>query len=166
MGLKMKMVFPTIDADEIYPGLWQGGRPPLGDHLREAGFSLLVLCARENQHPPESFPGVEVVGAPNDDNFDNPPTREQLQRAKQAANQVIAALQKGRQVLVTCYAGINRSGLVSALVLHDFLGVSGVEACMLIQRARPIALTNPQFLNCLSKLPSKPGIASPLREWL
>jgi protein-tyrosine phosphatase len=141
-----------VEADLIHPGLWQGSKPPLGSTVAEAGFDILVLCAEEYQPPAEHFPDVVVLHAPNDDDSFVAPTRDQLKIAWEAAQRASLAIQAGQNVLVTCYAGINRSGLVSALTLHKLLGISGVEACMKIKRARPQALTNPQFIRCLARV--------------
>jgi hypothetical protein len=144
----------AVEANQIYPGLWQGSAPPQGSILRDAGFSLLVLCAQEHQPPGRLFEGVTVLNAPNDDHSYLPPSREQLQIALDAANQVAKAVQQQNKVLVTCWMGINRSGLVTALALHKLLGISGLEACALIRKARPSALSNPQFISCLTRIQS------------
>jgi len=147
----------VIDADEIIPGLWQGEKPRFGSYVRDAGFNLLVLCAEEFQPPAHKFTGIDVVHAPNQDQDYYPPSRVQLQGALDAATKVSEALQAKQKVLVTCWAGINRSGLVSALALHLFLGISGDDACALVKKGRPIALSNSQFRASLSKLRARNG---------
>jgi protein-tyrosine phosphatase len=141
-----------IDAHALDTNLWQGAAPPMGATLQKAGFQLLVLCAAEHQPPAEHFPGVEVIYAPNDDDDSRWPTREELRIALSAAVRVVEALQKGQKVLVTCWAGRNRSGLVSALVLRKHLGVTGDAASALVKMCRPRALTNSKFQACLSQL--------------
>jgi len=143
----------TIDASHIHSGLWQGAYPPTGTILKELGFSLVILCAQEYQPPASQFPGVRVCYAPNVDDFDYQPSRETLNTTIKAANLVVEFLKQKKLVLVTCWAGVNRSSLVSALALHKFLGISGSDACALIQSKR-YTLTNPQFIKCLSKLPA------------
>lgn len=142
----------------------------MGPILRRHGFHLLVLCAEEYQPPHqvpgrfqallesfsgEPFPGVEVVYAPNADDFIVPPSREQLASAVQAAESVVAALRAGKKVLVTCWAGLNRSGLVTALSLHKLRGMSGVAAIQQVKRYRKGALSNPHFQSALANIPSK-----------
>lgn len=137
-----------VDATRIVPGLWMGSRPPTGRAVSEAGFDLLVLCAEEYQPPAWMFPGVEVIHAPFDDN-DIGPTSEEQATARSAARQVVSATRKGRKVLVTCFAGRNRSGLVTGLALlaqaHPPLRVVD-----LIQRRRTHALTNRFFVDLLT----------------
>lgn len=144
-----------MDVSQIYDGLWQGAHPPIGTLVKDSGFSLLILCAREYQPPANNFPGIEVFYAPNKDNFIIPPSRETLNSALQAANKAVEFLQRKKQVLVTCWAGINRSGLVSAIILHKLLNVSGITACSIIERQRTV-ITNPQFLKCLSAIIPEP----------
>lgn len=154
-------------AQEIYPGLWQGGWPPPGDWLNRRGFSTLVLCAVEYQPPTvvppqvanivglrarDPWPGIEVVYAPNDDDIFTPPPREVLHDALRAARIVATRLAQKRKVLVTCWQGKNRSGLVSAMALFLHLGISGQEATRIVQRKRAGALRNPVFVSLLANL--------------
>ncbi len=139
------------------PNLWQGSRPPEGDTLSEGGFRVLVLCAEEIQPPASSFPGLTVLRAPNDDDFVLPVSRAILQKALQTARQVAKHVQQGHQCLVTCAAGMNRSGLVSALTLHTLNGWSGEQCSRWIRKHRKsldgyIPLSNPQFNVVLRRL--------------
>ena len=159
-----------LDASLIYPGLSQGSAPDIGPGLAAAGFTDLVLCAEEWQPPyqvddvtaqimgynPEvpAYPGVNLIYAPADDIVITPPTREVLVQAVQTANEVVKRVQAGGNVLVTCWAGRNRSGLVTALSLHKLTGFSGVQCVHIIRTARPMALTNLQFRSAIKALPS------------
>lgn len=145
-----------IDANEIVPGLWQGSKPRPGRALSEAGFEVLVLCAREYQPAASAFPGLTVLHAPNDDH--SFVTREDLKLAVATATRVAKYLKKGRKILVTCLAGINRSGLVTALTIHKALGYSG-RSCIDLVRAKrqladgdDVALTNTFFVEALMQL--------------
>jgi len=138
--------------DRIHKGLFQGSKPQMGKRLMGDGFKLLVLCAEEHQPTAAMFPGVDVVHAPNDDNFDRLPTRDELRLALQAARQAVPVLEGGGRVLSTCAMGWNRSGLVSALTLHLWLGCDGETAIRMVQAGRPRALRNPGFQTVLSRL--------------
>ena len=154
---------PFLDANEITPLLWQGSVPPRGDRLNQVGIKVLVLCAREWQfrEKPEPFLGVRIIRAPNDDSPKYPLTREKLRIALWAAGEVSRAIQAGEQVLVTCAAGLNRSGLVSALTLHKLYGWSGERCIRQVQEKRRNsaahpglgALSNPEFVTALRRLP-------------
>ena len=141
-----------VESSEIYHNLWQGSQPRTGTRVRDSGFDLLILCAEEYQPPASSFPGVEVIYAPNQDDPKTPPSRKTLYQALAVARKAAQAMKDGRKVLSTCYAGINRSGLVSALTLRLYLGCSGFEAVRLVQQRRMGALRNPQFVKVLEQL--------------
>jgi protein-tyrosine phosphatase len=142
-----------IDAHRIAPKLWQGSKPPRGLSLFTAGFDVLVLCAEEHQPWEADFPGVEVIRAPNDDSG-KPMTKAQLKTADREARRVAKRLRQGRRVLVTCAMGLNRSGLVSALALHYRDGLPGRACIEIVQKARPGALRNPEFVRALAALPA------------
>lgn len=144
-----------IDADEVYPGLWQGSRPPEGPVLMGQGFAAVVLCAKEWQPQAKFFPGTEVIHAPNDDDFSRMPTREELQLAVTAARRVAQLLSAGQKVLVTCMQGRNRSGLVSALATHILTGKDGETCINYVQANRARSLQNPGFQKALLALRGK-----------
>lgn len=148
----------TVEASEIVPGLWQGSKPALGPHVAERGFDVLVLCAREYQPASVYFPKVQVIHAPNDDNPALYPfTEESLKTAVQASTAVLEARREGKRCLVTCAAGMNRSGLVVAITLHRLYGWSG-DVCIskVRNRRRPRKgyrpLSNPDFTQALRRL--------------
>ena len=142
------------DADLIVPGLYQGSIPPFGYALREAGFDALVLCAQEHQDA-SKYPGVEVIECPLDDarRFPNP---SEWETAREVAWRVRNILCHGGRVLVTCMAGKNRSGLVTALSLHCLTGVSGAVCSWFVKDRRKgaEALTNPYFVLALERVPA------------
>ena len=143
-----------LEATPIHGGLWQGSAPPRGFTVGEAGFGLLVLCADNYQPRPDVFPGVDVWKCPFDDDFDNYPSRQVLKTALTAANTAWGYLERGQPVLVTCWAGVNRSSLVTALTLHKMLGISGPAAIDLIRSKRK-ALTNPMFVEALNRVAAR-----------
>jgi protein-tyrosine phosphatase len=158
-----------VEADEIVPGLWQGSYPKYGEHVAGAGFTLLVFCAGEIQPPAEDYPGVRILHAPNSDDYVSKIPRDRLQIAIEAAKTVAKEIQGGGKALVTCAAGINRSGLVSALTLHFLHGWPGTECIARVQKTRVsqrhhmTALDNPQFQAALRKLKAV-AKAKPLPE--
>lgn len=143
-----------LDADQIVPNLWQGSRPPTGSVVADAGFDILVLCARDYQPIARHYPGVRVIHAPNDDMAWI--RKDDLHVAAQTAGELAAALARGHKILVTCVAGINRSGLVVALTIHKAYGYSGKSCINFVRRRRKIeddvALRNPVFVEALLKL--------------
>jgi len=152
---------PILDAHEIVPNLWQGSIPPMGSGLAAAGFDYVVLCAREYQPPADAFRGVQVIHAPNDDDPRRPASREMLRTALEVAREVSVAMHRSRNCLVTCAAGMNRSGLVSALALHLAFDWAGLKCIQTVRERRGPAgdgyqpLSNPQFVAALQQLRPK-----------
>lgn len=145
-----------IEANRIVPGLYQGSKPPAGPALARAGFDALVLCAREVQPPADEFPGVRVLRARlNDDG--SPMTVDEWGEAHKAAVQVARLHERGARILVTCFAGRNRSGLVSALVLYFRTFAPGAACVEHVQWARLAptgpTLSNPEFAGAVARLP-------------
>jgi len=58
----------------------------------------------------------------------------------------------GRRVLVTCAAGLNRSGLVTAIAMHILTRHSGITCVQHVQNRRAGALSNRQFRRVLVEL--------------
>jgi protein-tyrosine phosphatase len=116
--------------------LAQGSAPPVDVRLP---FDVIVLAAKEFQ--PE-IPGYEVIRVPLDDG--PRPTREEQTRIRDTAYEVARLVRDGRRVLVTCWQGRNRSGVIAGLALVE-LGVPGPRAARRIRRIRN-GLTNPHFL--------------------
>lgn len=129
----------------VTPLLAIGSAPPAGVPLK---FDMLVLTAQEYQPDANSFPGVQLVYAPLDD--DDIPARD-IERARVAGRIASNAVRQGKRVLVTCYMGRNRSGLVTAFALKD-LGFSSRDAIHKVKAARgPNALSNPYFVRALGR---------------
>lgn len=140
--------WPAYAPDEILPGLFQGGTeddhtvgdPRPVDHYRgERRFDLVVTLYADAQPAPW---GVEEMrfGFPDSDLTESA-IRRVMRMARLAHERWVA----GDRVLVRCQAGVNRSGLVTALILmHD--GMPAEEAIALIrQRRSPVVLANADF---------------------
>ncbi|MGP4087755.1 protein-tyrosine phosphatase family protein [Streptomyces sp. KR55] len=141
---------PDSPWDEIVPGLWMGGHEFTGRSgevefavVRDE-FDLVQTLLRLPGHGPD--PGVEHQVWPIPD---GPLDGTQLAGVIRLAEAVCDALDQGRRVLVRCYHGYNRSGLVIAHALVH--GGSSVEAAIRLIRARrsPWALHNDLFVEYL-----------------
>lgn len=135
--------YVRLDVTRIAPKLWIGSAPPCGKTLREHGFDTVVLCASEYQPRETAFPGVKVIRAPFHDEKITPAAEA---TAKEAARQVVYEIERGRRVLVTCYAGRNRSGLVVARALSKLSGAPAHLVVDHVQRLREGALSNITFV--------------------
>jgi protein-tyrosine phosphatase len=131
------------DANEILPGLWQGAFDAAGVLVHRHQIDMIVLCAfafvDEDEHP-----GVTVLRIPLYDGNGPIPWN-----VHDVANQAAETFRTGGKVFVACAAGLNRSGLLTGLILTRFPGLSGMESIDLIQKRRPGALTNPTFVRYL-----------------
>jgi protein-tyrosine phosphatase len=136
--------------------------PPKGTELRQAGFNLLVLCAYEYQPHASDFPGVSVLRVPLEDVSDAIPDQVLLAHVQPAASVIAGMVKDGLQALVTCYMGLNRSGLVTGLALRQVTGWPGKDCVARIREARgPFALGNSQFRRLVEDK-ARPG----WRDWL
>lgn len=132
------------NVNEIYTNLWQGACPPPGGLVAAKGFHVLVLAAEEHQNA-DLYPGVTVILAPGDD--DERPHRLQgfLPNWLRAAEEVAQRVKDGQKVLVTCMAGLNRSGFITAVALHHLTGWSGQTCVDRVKERRQYALCNRTF---------------------
>ncbi len=149
----MSLIFKHPSGSEMY----QCGKREIPAYLANKTIGLLVLSAEEYQPKslrknPSLFKGVSRVYVPLKDkaSFARPALEDTIGRASQASYHVVSALLKGRNVLVTCWAGINRSGLISGMALIDILGCTGEEAIQIVRKGRGyFALYNPLFQKIL-----------------
>lgn len=137
-----------LDINKINEGLFQGAWPPFGDQLAKCGFDVLVLCAEENQHD-DLYVGLNVICAPGKDNAHPHVMERYLSTWIVAAQRVAQQVKLGKKVLVTCMAGLNRSGMVTAMALHLLTGWSGELCVERVQERRPMALCNDTFAQWL-----------------
>lgn len=151
--------FPQGDAHWIAPRIWQGSFPAPGTDLRAQGIDVVILCARElnerldriGRPVPSLYPGVRVLRAYLDDSG-APATLAEFREAHRVADEAAALWLRGARILVTCAMGLNRSGLVTAILLRELFGVDGVYAIDHIRRRRPNAMGNRYFQDYLRRL--------------
>lgn len=140
-------VWPGFEPDEIATGLFQGGTADddvvwLGASQRLRGdypFDVVVTLFADANPVPW---GVEEIrfGFPDATLSDSDAARV-VRIARSAHRQWMS----GAQVLVRCQAGVNRSGLVTALMLM-LAGYSAASAIELIRERRgAVVLNNPHF---------------------
>ena len=133
--------------------LYQGSLPPYVEELHRARIHTIVLCARELQPDDWRLPGIEVLRCPFVD-VAEPVGLSTLRMIDQTSTAVAARVRAKQRTLVTCAAGLNRSGLVTALALTKLYGISGHDAVKWVQRERPGALFNPVFAAILEQIPA------------
>ena len=139
----------SLDVSPIIPLISQGALPPPGDDVRRHGFDVLVLAAQEYQPPANMFPGVHVLYSPMDDaELSSDEWRQVVNTSRKVARHVRA----GRRVLITCQAGLNRSGIHTAVVMHLLTGQAGSAIVRHIRARRTDALFNKSFVRRLEML--------------
>ncbi len=133
------------EANEVIPYLFMGGAPPASAGLSEF-FDVIVLCSSEYQPSDTCYPHSLVIHCPFEDNIE--PIPQYLRKEMVSVSDFITSQVKSKKrVLVTCFAGLNRSGLITALTLTRGFNKSGPECVSLIRSARGNkALSNPMFL--------------------
>jgi hypothetical protein len=138
---------PTpLDASNIARRLWVGGQPPLDRDLPE--FDLLVLCAKEVQPSSLAF-SRDVIRVPLPDAA---LSSHEVRQVMIAARGVSSSLRRGRRVLVTCYAGRNRSALVASIGLGMVTRATPAQLVRLMrERRHPEALSNPHFVELIHR---------------
>lgn len=139
-----------LDADPIWPLLYQGSASSDGQLLVKMGFWAVVLCAKEFQPSANHFPRMRVVYAPFDDVTKL--SEEEIAIAISAAKEVASLVSSGKKTLVTCRMGLNRSGLVCALAIYFMTGSQGDFCLKRVQSKRLGSLLNPGFQELLLQL--------------
>lgn len=140
--------WPEWQADQIVPGLFQGGtedsavitRAAAPQYERTYPYDVVVTLYGNAQPAPW---GVEEVRFGF---LDAALTGADATRVVRAARYAYQRWASGDRVLVRCQAGVNRSGLVTALVLV-MAGLSPAQAITLIRARRSsYALCNTEFV--------------------
>lgn len=141
---------PDRPWNEIVPGLWMGGHE-FRSHTGQVEFAVVrdefdvvQTLLRLPGHGPDAEVEHHVWPIP-----DGPLDGTQIAGVIRLAQAACDALDEGRKVLVRCYHGYNRSGLVVAHALVR-RGHSTDEAIRLIRARRsPWALHNELFVEYL-----------------
>lgn len=124
---------------QVVDGLYVSGRPE-GDSWHDRVDVLLTVAYDAYVAPPQTPNWGLAVFLPLADR-DEAPDAELLAAVVALAAELVRA---GKRVLVHCAAGVNRSGLVAAMILIR-LGLSPSEALGRLRAVVPEALNNQTF---------------------
>jgi len=142
--------------DEVAPGLFQGDFPE--GAVDWGQFDDVVSMSQAAPSPRLGADGLWLHVPIPDADMDDPDA------VRQAARVVAERVGAGRRVLVHCWAGLNRSGVVSARALM-YLGMPVAEAVAAVRAARgPVALFNRAFVEWLYAEGGEPVPASERRR--
>jgi protein-tyrosine phosphatase len=131
-------------------------RQGIHDNILQAlsGYQITTLVLAGEYQPILEGPELEVINTPFDDSFDMTPSTvsELLKAIKPIALQMAEKIVTGETLLSTCWAGKNRSSLLTGLALKKLrnpegkLLMRGQEIIDLIRKKRSATcLCNPVF---------------------
>lgn len=135
------------DAHRVSKHLWVGSMPP--PSLKGSRFHMHVMCALEDQRHRSVPVSIECPLI----DVETPLDVESWTDALESARWVNKARRHGKDVLVTCFAGVNRSAFVAALAMVQS-GKSPQDAILAIrERRKPrggmMPLSNREFIRVL-----------------
>jgi hypothetical protein len=146
---------PEDLASEILPGLWMGGTDdddwidtssPLHPVSDSSGFTAVVTLFAWARPMGWNVEELRFGFADAD------PRLTDMGRVLLAAEWALQRWQEGQRVLIRCQAGLNRSGLVTALVLM-LAGYTARDAITLLRERRSsFALCNAHFIDWLVRI--------------
>ena len=145
-------VEPAEPPTELVPGkLWHGGCPVDFDWVHATRIDVVLDLADPDAHPPaEAIEGLTYLKCPLVDGDELPDPTLTLGLAALVARLV----DEGRQALVHCTFGRNRSGLLATLLVRELLGLSGADALAHVRALRRDVATNATFETWLESLPA------------
>jgi len=143
---------------EILPSLWQGGtydNDRVGDRHCQLDIPAITRKQFDSVYTFYAFanPVDWEVKEYRYGYYDSPDTDFPVSEFKRIVEMAHADWKRGERVLIRCQAGLNRSGIITALVLiRD--GYSPLEAIDLMRETRhPYVLFNKHFENWILKQP-------------
>jgi hypothetical protein len=165
-----------MDRIYIHPSgaeLWQGGMYDVDRLLRLPSDKIRVIGLFAQEYQPDDPHGYyELLKSGFDDNPDAGPVElsKIASTADSASDTLSNRLRAGKSCLSSCAAGLNRSGIVTALTLMKVAGLDSTTAINTIRKRRPpqrgmSPLCNPKFVHILHKMQPVVGDKSTWTEW-
>lgn len=141
--------------NQILPGLYQCGAYELSEVIDEVKPDLIVCASYlTNLYADEA----DIVKSMRSSEryirygFDDGQELPDMSRIEAIVSEVAYSVASGERVIVHCNAGLNRSGLIVALVIMRLTGKTGKQALEHLRICRPMALTNYTFANYVKEL--------------
>lgn len=154
--------------------LWQGDMDDVRRLLKNPHDTVKVigLFAEEFQ-PHDPFGHYELLKLGYGDRYRASPVElSKIANIADGASDTLAdRIRSGKSVLSSCAAGINRSGLVSALTLMKLTGMDPESAIDQVRERRGehygmIALANPNFVEIVRKMKDTSGLKEAWTTWV
>lgn len=129
------------NANKIIPRLWLGNLQSSQDpnFLKQNRITVIVNCTKDL--PFLQLPGVYKYRVPVDDNLQEKEIISMVGWIEKIIPLINEHYQKGRSILIHCYAGMQRSAIIMLSYLYKYHTNNAGEALYLIKTNRPIAFT-------------------------
>ena len=130
-----------MNANEIIPGLWLGNRKASQDidWLKEKNITVIFNATKDI---PFAQGNRSMYRIPVDDNLEDDEIRNMEHWSWEIVFKVMKEYNAGKKILIHCYAGVQRSAAITAMVLIARYRCNTDEAIRYIKSKRPIAFTN------------------------
>lgn len=128
--------------------LFQVGAGEIPKVIRDNDIHLIIYAAREYQ-PRTDYPAITKIFVPLDDTVNLSPQEvlTTLKLSDEASTLAAGYLKSGKNVISSCMAGLNRSGICSAFTLKKCTNTNKKDIVKHIQKTRhPYALSNTLFV--------------------
>ena len=128
------------NADEIIPGLYLGDRDSsVTTHfLKYRNIELVVNCTKTEPFQ-KQLRSIECLRIPIDDKLDLADSKILLRELPMVIMKIDSYLQQGRNVLVHCFAGVQRSAATVAAYLMFKQHMTAKQAVQYIRSKRRVA---------------------------
>ena len=126
------------NANLVYPRLWLGNRLAAADpdFLRNNDITVVFNCTKDLPFHP-SVPNKYRL--PVDDNLEPVEIANMERWGPEAVYKVLAEYKQGKNILIHCFAGMQRSAALLAMTLIVLTGQSSENVIKFIRSKRPIA---------------------------
>ena len=127
-----------LDAHEILPGLWLGNKIAAVNNrwLKEQGITVVFNCTKDLPFSPIVQHRYRV---PVHDNLEAEEINNLEKWAPEIVYKVVSEYNQGKNILIHCHAGMQRSAAVMAMTLIALTGRSFDEIRTYIRNKRAIA---------------------------
>lgn len=148
------VLFPStgVGVYEVWENLYQSALPETSEDWDQV-WKLVDVAVSLGSRPQSLCPDLPTGRAHVAWNIEDGPVPDE--RTLRTLSWAVADwVEGGRRVLVHCGAGINRSGLLTALVVRLLTGQSGQAAAEHVRQRCPDALVSREFSGYLNGLPA------------
>jgi dual specificity phosphatase 12 len=128
------------NAHLILPRLWLGNKKAAHDtdFLRTQKISMVINCTKDIEFV--AAPGVQLrIRVPVDDNLQQGEIQNLARWSPEIIYKIIHAWNQGHIVLIHCFAGVQRSAAIMAMILIALRQMTTDSAIKFIRACRPIA---------------------------